>query len=136
MMAVVAVAWRVAVAACDGEWCGGSYRSDRDEGNVFGVRRKSSPEKFFGGGRGRRVVASGRRSATPPPITPPQPPPATTKGAFVFLENSTGCVWLVLTATGGVRLGGSHHHSVRLGGSHHQGCVCFSVATTEHLVLL
>nr|GEU44452.1 hypothetical protein [Tanacetum cinerariifolium] len=51
---VVAVAWRVAVAARGGEWCGGSSRSGWEE--CFGVRRKSSPEKFSGGGGGGSVI--------------------------------------------------------------------------------
>nr|GFB71769.1 hypothetical protein [Tanacetum cinerariifolium] len=74
-----------------------------------------------------------------------QPPQQNQKGAFDSYKDATGCIWfhkhqecvgfckksqirvrLALgLALGGVRLGGSHHHSVRLGGSHHQGCVCF-----------
>nr|GEZ67807.1 hypothetical protein [Tanacetum cinerariifolium] len=74
-----------------------------------------------------------------------QPPQQNQKGAFDSYKDATGCIWfhkhqecvgfckksqirvrLALgLALGGVRLGGSHHHSVRLSGSHHQGCVCF-----------
>nr|GEV53522.1 hypothetical protein [Tanacetum cinerariifolium] len=37
-------------AACGGDWGGGLI--DRETRNVFGVRRKRSPEKFFGGDSG------------------------------------------------------------------------------------
>nr|GEY25795.1 hypothetical protein [Tanacetum cinerariifolium] len=82
-----------------------------------------------------------------------QPPQQHQKGAFDSYKDATGCVWfhkyqecvgfcrksqirvrLALgLAPGGVRLGGSHHHSVRLGGSHHLRlqCIDFGYNTTR-----
>nr|GEV85602.1 hypothetical protein [Tanacetum cinerariifolium] len=82
-----------------------------------------------------------------------QPPQQHQKGVFDSYKDATGYVWfhkhqecvgfcrksqikvrLALgLAPGGVRLGGSHHHSVRLGGNHHQGlwCVGFGYNTTR-----
>nr|GEY18704.1 hypothetical protein [Tanacetum cinerariifolium] len=52
--------WYAAVvAACGGEWYGGSNRSG--DGDRFWVRRKRSPEKFSGGGGGGQLVAGGGR---------------------------------------------------------------------------